>query len=74
MLEGFREIVGNKTFYKFAKRLGAEHGGGTISRRQFVGDAKRASELNGRKLRRLGRYFHQWLLWEKRPKLTPSDF
>jgi aminopeptidase N len=74
MLEGFREIVGNKTFYKFAKRLGAEHGGGTISRRQFVRDAKRASELNGRKLRRLGRYFHQWLLWEKRPKLTPSDF
>lgn len=74
MLEGFREIVGNKTFFKFAKRLGTEHGGGTISRQQFVRDAKDGSGLHGRKLQRLGTYFRQWLLWDKRPKLTPADF
>lgn len=74
MLEGFREIVGNKKFFRFAKQLGAKHGGGTINRRQFVRDAKQASKLKGGKLKRLERYFHQWLLWDKRPQLTPNDF
>jgi aminopeptidase N len=74
MLEGFREILGNRVFFDFAEALGTRHGYGTISTRQFVHEAKRASRLHGRTLKRLGRYFHQWLFWHKRPTLTPADF
>lgn len=74
MLEGLREIVGNKRFYALAHDLNDRHGYGNITREQFVTEAKAASGLRGRKLKRLGRYLRQWLLWEKRPHLTPADF
>ena len=74
MIEGLREIVGNQRFYAFARHLGDRYGYGNIGRRQFVREAKQASGLRGRKLKRLGSYLRQWLLWEKRPRLTPSDF
>jgi aminopeptidase N len=74
MLEGLREIIGNKRFYGFAHDLNEWHGHGTITRGRFVDEAKDASGLHGGKLKRLGRYLHQWLLWEKRPNLTPADF
>ncbi|MCB0874760.1 MAG: M1 family metallopeptidase [Solirubrobacterales bacterium] len=74
MLEGLREIIGNKRFFAFAHDLNDRHGYGNISRGEFVGEAKRASGLHGGKLKRLGRYLRQWLLWQKRPHLTPSDF
>ncbi len=69
-----RMIIGNKRFFNFAHELGERHGDANISRGQFVSEAKQASGLHGKKLKRLGSYFHQWLLWDKRPQLTPSDF
>ena len=74
MLEGLREIIGNKRFFRFAHDLNERHGHGNITRGQFINEAKDASGLHGKKLRRLGKYFHQWLLWTKRPNLTPADF
>ena len=74
MLQGLRMIIGNKRFFDFAHELGERHGYANISRGQFVSEAKQASGLHGKKLKRLGSYFHQWLLWDKRPQLTPSDF
>ena len=58
-------------FFDFARDLNDRHGGGNISRGQFVSEAKRASGFRGRKLQRLGDYFRQWLLWDRRPHLTP---
>ncbi len=74
MLEGLREIIGNKRFFKFANELNDRHGYGNINRGQFINEAKRASGLGGKKADRLGDYLHQWLLWTKRPNLTPADF
>jgi aminopeptidase N len=74
MLQGLRMILGNDRFHTLARDLGERYGGGNIDRRGFVAAAKRASGFRGRKLRRLGDYAHQWLLWERRPDLTPADF
>ncbi|MFN8112655.1 MAG: M1 family metallopeptidase [Solirubrobacterales bacterium] len=74
MLEGLREIIGTKRFYAFSHDLTDRHLYGNISRGQFIGEAKDASGFHGKKLKRLGEYLRQWLLWEKRPHLTPSDF
>ncbi len=74
MLEGLREIIGNERFFAFARDLNERHGHGNITRGQFINEAEDASGLRGRKLERLGKYFRQWLLWTKRPHLTPADF
>ena len=74
MLQGLRMIIGNDRFFAFARGLSDRHGYGDISRAQFVREAKAASGLHGRNLERLGAYLRQWLLWGKRPKLTPADF
>ena len=54
MLEGLREIIGNERFFDFAQGLGDRHGDGTINRGQFVSEAKQASGLHGKRLKRLG--------------------
>lgn len=74
MLQGFRQIIGSDRFFEFAKGLTGGHAYGNISRKQFVAEGKRASGLHGKKLKRLGSYFRQWLLGTKRPALTPADF
>lgn len=74
MIEGYREIVGNKTFFAFATGTIADHAYADISTREFVREAKRASDLRGKRLKRLGRYFDQWLYGKTRPALTPADF
>jgi aminopeptidase N len=74
MIQGYRQIVGNRRFFDFARQLTAEHAYGTISRGAFIRKARAASGLRGRESRRLGAYFRQWLLWEKKPSLRPSDF
>ena len=74
MLEGYREIVGTKRFFAFAKDLVKRHAYGTIGERQFVREALGASGLRGAELRRLGAYFRQWLHREGKPTLTPADF
>jgi aminopeptidase N len=74
MLQGLRMIVGNRRFHELALDLGARYGHGNIDRPGFVAATKRASGFHGGKLRRLGAYVRQWLLWERRPHLTPADF
>ena len=74
MLQGLRKIIGSDRFFDFARDLNDRHGGGNISRGQFVSEAKRASGFHGRRLQRLGDYVRQWLLWDRRPHLTPADF
>ncbi len=74
MLQGLRKIIGNNRFFGLAEDLNGRHAYGTITRGQFVKEAKEASGLRGKKLKRLERYFHQWLLWDERPNLTPADF
>ena len=74
MLQGLRKIIGNERFFAFAEDLSGRHAYGTINRGQFVREAKEASGLRGKKLKRLGNYLRQWLLWNERPHLTPADF
>jgi aminopeptidase N len=74
MLEGLREIIGGSRFADLTRGIAAGRRFGDIRRGQFVAAARQASGFHGAKLRRLGRYLRQWLLWEKRPHLTPSDF
>jgi len=75
MLEGYRQIVGTKRFFAFAQETAqGEHAYGTIGRKAFVKEATKASGLRGARLKKLGKYFDQWLLRDGKPKLTPSDF
>jgi aminopeptidase N len=74
MLQGLRMIVGDRRFRELAIDLGGRYGHGNIDRPGFVAAAKRASGFHGGRLRRLGDYVRQWLLWERRPHLTPADF
>jgi aminopeptidase N len=74
MLQGLRMIVGDRRFHELALDLGERFGHGNIDRPGFVAAAKRASGFHGGRLRRLGAYVRQWLLWERRPHLTPADF
>lgn len=75
MLQGYREIVGNKRFFDFATAIAqGRHAYGTIGRTAFVEEAVAASGLSGGRARKLDRYFDQWLLREGRPSLTPADF
>jgi len=74
MLQGYREIVGNGRFFRFAKRLSAEHRHGVIGEGEFVATAKRVSGLGARGQLKLGKYFRQWLHREGKPTLTPDDF
>lgn len=74
MIEGYREIVGNKRFFRLARKLQDDHRYGTISERQFIRTAKRGSGLGPAGKRRLGDYFRQWLHRKGVPRITPRDF
>lgn len=74
MIEGYREIVGNKRFFDFARELAERHAYATIGRGRFIKEARAASGLKGRQAKRLVAYFRQWLLREGKPTLTPDDF
>lgn len=74
MIEGYREIVGNERFFRFARKLQSGHRYGTITERQFVAAAKRGSGLGRAGKRRLGDYFRQWLYRKGVPQITPRDF
>jgi aminopeptidase N len=74
MFEGFREIVGNKRFFRFVRRVLARHAYSTVGERDIVRAAQGASGLHGRKRNRLRRYFDQWLHREGVPSLAPRDF
>jgi len=74
MLEGYRQIVGDARFFKFAKAILVRYGYGDIDYTRFVALAKQQSGLNGADLSRLGAYFDQWLRQPAKPTLLPEDF
>jgi aminopeptidase N len=74
MIQYYREIVGDNTFFPFAERIATEYAYGTISWNQFIGEARESSGFTGARAERLGEFFRQWLYGEVQPDLTPEDF
>ena len=78
MLEAYRQIVGNTTFFAFQRAIFSEHAYGTISGAQFIALAKRVAQENsgfvGPYLTKLDEFFQQWLYGVGRPTLTPTTF
>lgn len=74
MLEGYREIVGTRAFFKFARGLVHSYGYSTISGEQFIDAATSDSGLGPAGRERLDRYFRQWIYGETKPSLSPADF
>ncbi|HUM87297.1 MAG TPA: M1 family aminopeptidase, partial [Actinomycetota bacterium] len=73
-LEGYREIVGDATFFAFANDLMDDYRHGNISTEQFIREAKKASGFKGAKKALLNDYFQQWLYGETKPTILPEDF
>ncbi|MCL4288509.1 MAG: hypothetical protein KJ006_12810, partial [Thermoleophilia bacterium] len=73
-VEGYREIVGDRRFFAFARDLLERRSHGNITTRRFIAAAKRASGLSGAKLDLLGDYFEQWLYGTVKPTILPGDF
>lgn len=74
MLVGLRGIIGGHRFGGLTREIARTHRFGNIQRRQFVREVEAASGFHRARLDRLDRYLRQWLLWERRPRLTPADF
>ena len=74
MLEAYRQIVGDSTFFAFAGELASEFEHGNISTAEFVDFALEQSGLEGAELELLEEFFDQWLFGTERPDLTPEDF
>src|SRR5688572_22794078 len=78
MLEAYRQIVGNSTFFAFQRALVTEYAYSSISGAQFIALARRvAQERSGfatSYLARLDEFFQQWLSGIVRPALTPATF
>jgi aminopeptidase N len=73
-VEGYREIVGDRRFFAFARAVLRRHRHGNVSTGGFIAEAKRASGLSGARLDLLGDYFEQWLYGTTKPTITPADF
>ena len=73
-LQGYREIVGDPTFFAFANDLMDDYRYGNISTEQFIDEAKDASGFSGAKLDLLDEYFQQWLYGQTKPTILPEDF
>jgi aminopeptidase N len=78
MLEAYRQIVGNSTFFAFQRALVTEYAYSSISGAQFIALARRvASERSGfvgPYVAKLDEFFQQWLYGIGRPALTPATF
>lgn len=78
MLEAYRQIVGNSTFFAFQRALVTEYAYSSISGAQFIALARRVaqerSEFVASYLARLDEFFQQWLYGIGRPALTPATF
>ena len=74
MLEGYRQIVGQRRFRGLAHDLSGAFAYGSIDERAFLRRAVARSGFGGRRRARLRAYFEQWLHWNERPRLTPADF
>jgi len=78
MLEAYRQIVGDSTFFAFQRALVTEYAYSSISGAQFIALARRvAQERSGfvaSYLAKLDEFFQQWLYGIGRPALTPATF
>ena len=73
-VQGYREIVGDATFFAFAKGLLQEFAYDNVSTEEFIEEAKDASGFDGAKLDLLDNFFQQWLYGEEKPTILPEDF
>jgi aminopeptidase N len=73
-IEGYRQIVGDDTFFEFAQGLLEEYAYGNVSTEEFIEEAKAASGFSGAELDLLDDYFQQWLYGETKPTILPGDF
>ncbi|MQA73619.1 MAG: M1 family peptidase [Solirubrobacterales bacterium] len=73
-VQGYREIVGDQTFFAFAKAIQSQFGHGNVSTAEFIAAAEEASGFTGARLELLDDYFQQWLYGETRPTIVPDDF
>jgi aminopeptidase N len=73
-LQGYREIVGDETFFELARTLLDDFGYGNVSTQEFIATATAVSGLTGADLDLLDQYFEQWLYGETRPTILPEDF
>jgi hypothetical protein len=73
-LQGYREIVGDTTFFQFARALVQEFEHDNISTQEFIDFAVAKSGLGAADQARLRDYFDQWLYGETRPTITPDSF
>jgi aminopeptidase N len=73
-VQGYREIVGDPVFLRFAEALTKKYAYDNISTEEFVDFAVKRSGLTGPERRLLADYFDQWLYGETRPTITPEDF
>ena len=73
-LQGYREIVGDVVFFRFARALAREFEHDNISTAEFIRFAVARSGLGWSDRGRLRDYFDQWLYGETRPTITPDTF
>jgi aminopeptidase N len=73
-VQAYREIVGDATFFAFAKQFQTEFAYDNVSTEEFIEAAKEASGFDGAKLDLLDEFFQQWLYGEQKPTILPADF
>ena len=73
-VQGYREIVGDDVFFRFAKELAARFAYDNISTREFIAFAVARSGLNPADQALLRDYFQQWLYGETKPTILPEAF
>jgi aminopeptidase N len=78
MLEAYRQIVGESSFFAFQRALLDEHGGGDINAAEFIALAKRIAQersgFTGSNLTKLDIFFQQWIYGVGKPAMTPTTF
>jgi aminopeptidase N len=73
-IQGYREIVGDDTFFDFAKHLISKYAYDNVSTEEFIAEADDFSGLAGADLALLDDYFQQWLFGTVKPTILPEDF
>ena len=73
-LQGYREIVGDETFFALAAELLERFGHGNVSTAEFIAVAEELSGFTGAELELLDQYFQEWLYGETKPTILPEDF
>jgi aminopeptidase N len=73
-IQGYREIVGDDTFFDFARHLLDKFAYDNVSTEEFIAEAKDFSGFGGADLELLDDYFQQWLYGTVKPTILPEDF